>query len=140
VPEAETLGASNDITALLPLAPYCIPYPLRLPPPSRPTMTSGTERLPLPRTLHLSSSPLRDTTFAGAYLFFYLPVALIHVDVQMAEAVRNMYFYPLRTPHKPRAASPMGPTCCSPFIMRSRRSMTRSWPRTGGRMRKASCS
>jgi hypothetical protein len=145
VPEGVTpgpIGRYHTSTAL----PRTIHPTLCAPPlpPSSPSsaMTSGVERLP--RTLQLSgstsTSPLRDTTFSGEYHLFTLRVVLICMDVKMAESARNMNFYQLRTLRKQRAALPMGPTCCSPCIMKRRRNMTRSWRRTGGRMRKASCS
>jgi hypothetical protein len=102
------------------------------------TMSSGVDQLP--RTLHLASSPIRDTIGAGEFYLSTLRAVLVHMYVQMAKAVRNMYFYPLRTLHKQRTALTMDPTSCSPCIMTRRRNMTRSWPRTGGRTRKASCS
>jgi hypothetical protein len=145
VPEGVTpehIGRYHTLTALPTHNHTSLPFAPPSPPPSPLVMTSGVERLP--RTLQLSSastSPLRETTYTGEYrLFFTSRVVLICMDVKKAEVVRNMYFYQLRTLRRLRAALPMAPTCCSPCIMKRRRNTTRSWRRTGGRMRKASCS
>jgi hypothetical protein len=42
--------------------------------------------------------------------------------------------------HMQTAALPTGLTSCSPCITRRQANMTRSWPRTGGRMRRVLCS
>lgn len=131
-------GYTSTVTALVLALTGPGAYPLSSASLSRPTMSSGVDQLP--RTLHLASSPIRDTVVSGEFYLSTLQVVLTHLYIQMIEAVCNMYFYPPRTPHKLRAALTMVPTSCSPCIMKKQRNMTRSWPKTGGRTRRVSCS
>lgn len=72
-------GISNDALGplrLLLLAPTRPAYPLSFVSLYPPTMSSGVDRLP--RTLHLASSPIRDTIIAGEFYLSTLRVVLVH--------------------------------------------------------------